>query len=252
MASQSAGFTFENLIRELVFDIPFDPNNTDKYDIPAEKNRFDSNENISIKSSGNGNIDCGDIIRFYNYNFDKTNTIIVVSYEQNDEFKIVKYIYEIDYNREMRDSLFGSVNEQEILEYVESIKKIPKGISGEEVRKSYDYLARKIEIQKTNHMKINISPKIDSKGQRRVQCSIPDFRKLIEKFVKYKSPHTHPSSIRERSIPMKIQRKRRVRGSVSKDTLLQICRSNKDKVKGYSKMKKPELLDMLKNLNLYS
>lgn len=252
MASQSAGFTFENLIRELVFDVPFDPNNTDKYDIPSEKNRFNPNENISIKSSGNGNIDCGDIIRFYNYNFDNTNTIIVVRYEQVDDFKTVKHIYQIDYNREMRDLLFGSIEEKELSEYVESIKKIPKGISGEEVRKSYDYLAKKIELQKTHKMKINISPKIDSKGQRRVQCSIPDFIKSVEMFIKYKSPHTHPSSIRQRSIPMKIQSKRRVRGEVSKDKLLQICRSNKDKVKGYSKMKKPEIIDMLKNLNLYS
>ena len=46
-----------------------------------EENKFNSNENISIKCTKSNNIDCGDIIRFYNYNFVENNTIIVVKYE---------------------------------------------------------------------------------------------------------------------------------------------------------------------------
>ena len=250
MASQSSGFTFENSIRESVFDLPFDPNNTDKYDIPAEKNRFDPNENISIKSSGNGNIDCGDIIRFYNYDFSKSNTIIVVSYEQEEEYKVIKAIYEINYNRDMHSWLFGSITQDDLKEYVESIKNIPKGISGEEARKTYNYLSVKEALQKEHHMKINISPKVDSKGQRRVQCSIPSFLKNITPFIKYKSPYDNKNLIRERIIPIKIQSSKRKRGETTKDTLLKICKENN--LKGYSNKKKQCIIELLTNLNLYS
>ena len=250
MASQLSGFTFENFIREKVFEIPFDPNNTDKYDIPAEKNRFDPNENISIKSSGNGNIDCGDIIRFYNYDFSKSNTIITVSYEQEEDFKIIKNIYEINYDIKMRDYLFGTITEKELLEYVDSIKNIPKGISGKEVRKTYDYLSVKESLQKEHQMKINISPKIDSKGQRRVQCSISSFLKIITPFIKYKSPDDNKNLIRERIIPIKIQSSKRKRGETTKDTLLKICKDNN--LKGYSNKKKQDIIELLTNLNLYS
>ena len=58
-------------------------------------------------------------------------------------------------------------------------------------------------------MKINISPKIDSKGQRRVQCSIPSFLKNIIPFIKYKSPDYNKNLIRERIIPKKIQSSKR-------------------------------------------
>ena len=54
----------ENEIRRVVFKLPEESNNTDTHDIPANKNIFDKGENISIKSSKNGTIYCGDIVRF--------------------------------------------------------------------------------------------------------------------------------------------------------------------------------------------
>ena len=57
------------------------------------------------------------------------------------------------------------------MEYVEMIKAIPHGIVSAEIKASYKQ--RKNELQKKHDMRINISPKVDSKGQRRVQCSIP-------------------------------------------------------------------------------
>lgn len=251
MASQLSGFTFENFIREKVFEIPFDPNNTDKYDIPDIKNRFNPNENISIKSSGNGNIDCGDILRFYNYDFKKKNTIIVVSYEQVEDYKIIKNIYEINYDLKMRDYLFGTISEKELYEYVNLIRKIPKGVSGKEIRKSFDYLSAKIELQRRHKMKIIISPKIDSRGQRRVQFSIPKFVNTIKNFIVYKSSPFKINLVRDIEIPLKIKSKKRIRGGVSKEELIQICRKHKDIIKGYSKKKKIELEEILKKFNLY-
>ena len=76
--SQSHGFIWENSIKT-IFNLPSEINNTSKYDIPCEINIFNPNENISIKTTGGTSIDCGDILRFYNYDFDKENTIIVIS-----------------------------------------------------------------------------------------------------------------------------------------------------------------------------
>ena len=100
-------------------------------------------------------------------------------------------------------------------------------------------------------MRINISPKIDSRGQRRVQFSIPKFVNTIKNFIVYKSPQHKINLVREIEIPMKIQSKKRIRGGVSKEELIQICRKNKDKIKGYSNKKKIELEELLKKFNLY-
>ena len=62
--SQAHGLFWDNEIRVKVFQLPQCKNDTKKYDIEASENRFDSEENVSIKTSSNNNIDCGDICRF--------------------------------------------------------------------------------------------------------------------------------------------------------------------------------------------
>lgn len=184
--SQKHGFTIENEIREKVFELKKKDNDTNKHDISKENNKFDSNENISIKSTKSNNIDCGDIKRFYNYNFLEKNTMIVVKYNQIDDTKIITNIYEVDYNREMHKKLFGSLTYQELEEYIKNVKKIPRNVSGDDAKVIFDYLVEKRKIEKNNNMKINISPKIDSK-QTRVQCSITNFEKLCKEFITYKT-----------------------------------------------------------------
>ena len=48
--SQAHGFQWENHIRQNCFNLSKENNNTDKHDIPCEKNKYDENENISIKN----------------------------------------------------------------------------------------------------------------------------------------------------------------------------------------------------------
>ena len=90
--SQKHGFVFENEIREKVFNLCHHSNDTNVHDIPCEHNTMNPNENISIKATGSYTIFCGDILRFFDYDFSKINTIIcqVCSVErlQNDQ----KYI----------------------------------------------------------------------------------------------------------------------------------------------------------------
>lgn len=178
--SQSHGLYWDNEIRVKVFGLDQCINDTKKYDIDACENKFDPTENVSIKTSSNNNIDCGDILRFFNGDFSKKYTIILIRYTQKDNYKCVKEILEIAYTSALRDHLFGMVTQEVIQQYVDFIKAIPSGPVTEEIKK--EYKLRKCELQKTHNMAINISPKVDSKSQRRVQCSIPKVDSLLEQF----------------------------------------------------------------------
>ena len=57
--SQKHGFTIENEIRTKVFNLEKKSNDTNTHDIPKKLNKFNSNENISIKSTQSNNVDCG-------------------------------------------------------------------------------------------------------------------------------------------------------------------------------------------------
>ena len=179
--SQKHGFIFENDIRKNVFQLEEHPNNTDIHDINCEQNKFNNSENISIKSTSSSNIDCGDILRFFNYDFSKTNTIILVQYIQQGNLKVIKNIYEINYTKEMHKELFGSISRTELENYIKQIKSIAPGKCDKVIRK--DYIEKKKQLQSEYNMRINISPKVDSKSQRRVQCSIPKFTERIKKFI---------------------------------------------------------------------
>jgi hypothetical protein len=210
--SQSHGFILaEYPIREKVFGIPPESNNTDTHDIPCEKNKFDPNENISIKATGGLYIDCGDILRFFNYDMKKKNTIICVKYVQTLDKKMIKKIYEINYNQEMHRYLFGTITIEELTEYVNFVKNIKSGKCDKETRKKY--ISEKKRLQKYHNMKINISPKVDSKSQRRVQCSIPNFNESLKNYITYYSSDNKPNVIRDIEIPLSIISKSRTRNS---------------------------------------
>ena len=107
--SQSHGLYWDNEIRENVFNVPQCINDTLKYDVPCEHNKFNSNENISIKTSGNNNIDCGDILRFYDLDNCKKLTIILIKYKQIGNTKQINEILEFNYNEKLRNILFGNI-----------------------------------------------------------------------------------------------------------------------------------------------
>ena len=178
--SQSHGLYWDNEIRVKVFGLDQCINDTKKYDIDACENKFDLLENVSIKTSSNNNIDCGDILRFFNGDFSKKYTIILIRYTQKDNYKCIKEILEIAYTSALRDHLFGTATQELLQQYVDFIKAIPSGPVIEDIKK--EYKARKCELQKECNMAINISPKVDSKSQRRVQCSIPKVDSLLVQF----------------------------------------------------------------------
>ena len=104
----------------------------------------------------------------------------VIRYTQINDTKVIKEIIELDYTIQLRNYLFGSITEQILTNYVNAIKSIPPGSVLDDVKRTYKSI--KQSLQETHNMKINISPKVDSKSQRRVQCSIPKIDELIEHF----------------------------------------------------------------------
>ena len=249
--SQSHGFFWENDIKKAVFMLDPEKNNTDIHDVPAEKNRFDNTENISIKTSGSGYIGAGDIQRFFGYdNENHKNTIIVVDYSQQNDHKVCNHTYELNYNKECQQLLFGSITKELIDEYVSLVKGIPAGTV--EKSKKTEYIEKKKKLEQEHGMKIIINPKVDSKSQRRVQCTIPDFKETLRDFITYKSQLSTPNYIRNIPITSSIfsPTRKRNKADFSKAQLIEICRANKSTLKGFSTLNKQNLVTLLTHHNL--
>ncbi len=209
--SQAHGLFWDNEIRQKVFCLPPCKNDTTKYDICCSDNKFNCQENISIKTSSNNNIDCADILRFFNGDFTNKYTIILLRYNQVGVTKTIKEIIEIDYNHELKNYLFGSITEEELNNYVSAIKAIPPGRVSTSIKDSYKKI--KNQLQKQHCMNINISPKVDSKNQRRVQCSIPKVEQLLNKFPQIIISRTSESILRGVNITSTINSSPRLRKS---------------------------------------
>ena len=192
--SQSHGLIYDNMIRVNVFKLPACKNDTKKYDVSCSENIFDKEENISIKTSGSKNIDCGDILRFYDLEEGKKVTIILVRYTQNGNNKKIQEIIEINYNEKLREILFGTIPRSFLEGFVNYVKAIPRGQITKEQKNIY--LKCKNKAQKEFNMRINISPKVDSKNQRRVQCSIPKIDELLHLYPEFIISRTNECIIR--------------------------------------------------------
>lgn len=208
--SQSHGLFWDSEIREKVFELPNCKNDTTKFDIPCNKNKWNPTENISIKTSGNENIDCGDVLRFYDRDTNDI-TIILVKYAQTANEKQIRQIMEINYNDKLKHLLFGTIPRCVLSEYVAFIKSIPHGKVTTETKQKY--MKMKKDMQKQYNMKINISPKVDSKNQRRVQCSIPKTDVLFREYPEFILSTNETGEVRNIPITRVIRSTKRVRSS---------------------------------------
>jgi hypothetical protein len=180
--SQKFGFDIEKQVKEKSFKIPFEGNDTNIHDIESKDNKFNNNENISIKTSKIDKIELGDIERVYKYNFEEINTILLILYTQKLFYKVITEIREYNYTKEMHNKIFGKCPLNTLNDYVNKVKELPKHKNGKELKEDYfDYLEEKKKIQKKYDMELVINPKVDSKTQRRVQCTVK--LKDIEEFL---------------------------------------------------------------------
>ncbi len=168
--SQEFGFYIENLVRTKVHGLPEKANDTGIHDIPKEENKLDPTETQSIKTTGGNAIDCGDVLRVFDYDRKEKHTMIVFRYEQGAETRKIQEVLEIALTSEAMDVLFGKVTRQEIQALDTYVKSIPKNARTAEHQATYKKMAK--DIKASSGGWISYAPKVDSETQRRLQCSI--------------------------------------------------------------------------------
>lgn len=168
--NQLAGFTWEDNVLESVFQTRRG-GYSDPHDCPKERNRFNPQENVSIKTTGSGTVFLSDVLRVYDYSPDDKHTAIVIQYVQTDDrHKVLRRVYELSLDN--KSFLFGSVGRHEIEDLVKKIKSVPPGpVDINDLREIH---AMKKELNARSGI-VQFNPKLDSKKQRRLQCSIPKF-----------------------------------------------------------------------------
>ena len=138
------------------------------------------NYDASIKTTGSNTICCSDLLRMMSHR--KYYRLIVGCYKQEGKSKKFHTQYEFFIAPEDYGKLWGNMNYQLVESFVDFVKAIPHGPEAQKDTKSdRDQLKKKVSCKEAL---FNINPKVDSKKQRRVQCSVP-LDKLLASGIQY-------------------------------------------------------------------
>lgn len=165
-AVQGHGKVFENIIKAAFDASDCKRNPNARFDIES---KFDKcgKLNTSIKTSKNNIICMADARRVFSIT---TNfRLIVLQYEQCENEKIPKVLYEFLPTTEEWADIKGDLPYKEVEDFHEKIKKFKNG-THEEAREYSKKI--KNELLKKYTTSLMLNPKIDSKEQRRLQASI--------------------------------------------------------------------------------
>ena len=133
----------------------------------------------SIKTTGNNTICCSDILRMMKHN---DYRLIVGCYNQVGDQKIFHTQYEFFIQPNDYLTLWGDMDFQRVELFVNYVKSIPEGAEARDNSKIVrDSLQESASCNKALY---SINPKVDSKKQRRVQCSFK-IDKMIAAGVEY-------------------------------------------------------------------
>ena len=121
----------------------------------------------SIKTTNGNKIDCGDILRRRQ---ETDYNLVVGVYAQCDDNKVFHTEYTFFIRPEHESILWGRMNYNQLAEYVDYIKNIPAGKQAQQETKTERTVLKNCVEDKKALFKIH--PKVDSKKQRRVQCSL--------------------------------------------------------------------------------
>lgn len=190
MESQRHGFDFENKIVYQItglFKEEYEKKLENKYTASMDivKGIYSDND-YSIKVSKNGkSIGGGDIIRFNKHCKEGFKLIVGCWNQKNESTKVYNCVYEFDILSNDYEKLWGLIPFNELKSFVDYVKSIPPG--KEEQEKNIIVWKKKRSDLYNKYGKgiIDIAAKIDSKSQRRVQCSMK-VEDLILANIKYK------------------------------------------------------------------
>jgi len=157
-------------------------NDTCVHDITAAENSFDHEETQSIKTCKGNSIDCGDVLRLFDYDHSKKHVMLIFQYEQTDTGRCIKRSVILKMNDEFHRILFGTATRSQIEELVNYVKGVPKHSRTAEHQTTYKKMAG--DLNKLSGGWISYAPKCDSTTQRRVQCSIRNLNVFLKKYNK--------------------------------------------------------------------
>jgi len=147
---------------------------------------IESDANFSIKVSKDGkSIGCGDILRFIRHCRDDEFIMVVGAWRQvSPTVKRYDTIYEFYMRPEHYAILWDSITEEVMTPFVDYVKSIEPGKAAQMANRKLWKQRRQAIYDSYGQGLCAIDAKIDSKNQRRVQCSIK-IQKLIESKVEH-------------------------------------------------------------------
>ena len=182
---QRHGYDREQEIREDCFNLPpAKKQDTDKYDVnlPNDKTY------ISIKTTINNTVPGADILRVYDYLYDLVKGfmifMIIVKQIQVGDYKQISDVIEIQFTKEFHSYLFGNITRDKLKEYVDYIQSIPSGREARD-KTANERQKRKLALRTKYNLGLTINPKVDSKKQRRTQCSFSLLK--VKPYITYQS-----------------------------------------------------------------
>jgi len=173
MSDQMHGKTFENLVKASNHD-RFKHSTPDRARRPDERFDISAEDDIkggiptSIKTTGGGTVGLSGAVQFWQSLDDAPYRILVGCYRQEDNRKIFDTICEFIVKPAHRQSLLGEISLKEVEEFHNGLKEFEKGRHQEAREWAKQHKASL--SPKAGYVMLN--PKIDSKTQRRLQCSI--------------------------------------------------------------------------------
>ena len=188
---------------------------TSKMDLPAHLDRLDKS-NISVKTTNSPNMVCmGDCLRVFDSSImNEPIHMISIQYTQEADIKKVVSIIEIDLTNS-REELFGTLTREQIEELDKVVKSIPKRRRPTEEERNRIYSLQESLQAQSGAIYLNI--KIDSKSQRRLQCSFNQFKIFIEKNPDRVVSKSNTHEFRGGAITAEIPSGRRVFNSIKNE-----------------------------------
>ena len=188
MSNQLHGKVFENLIKgnnKLYSNLASDRNRslTAVFDIDKEDDIIRGIPS-SIKSTGDDTIGMADARNFWKSFDDAPFRILIGCYEQVESVKEFFAVLEFFLEHDHRKLFFGEVTFDEIAKIHEGLKNFKKG----DHKNASIWAEEQIEKIKSKLGILKLNRKVDSKSQRRLQCSV----NLVDLFenINYKSIYT--------------------------------------------------------------
>lgn len=199
--NQLHGKTFEDFIKACgLFSGSSDGGRSATANIDIEA-KFDKKLGLptSIKATGSNTVELADAREFWK--IDKPYRMIVGRYTQHGLYKIFHEVYEIIITNDALADLRGDLDFKTVSDFHNGLllNNFPRGAHIEARQWAQD---RKKELAHVS-TKIKLHPKIDSKSQRRLQCSAA-LHVLVDVSATYGNHTLHTQSIGIIPLPLRI------------------------------------------------